>query len=258
MKVLTFHNLKGGVAKTTTAINTAHILSKVHGYRVLLIDNDKQGNTSKFFNMHDYEQPSITDVLTVKGFSIAEAIRQTKYDRLHLLPSNMNVLRANKEILLDYARPQQTRLRDALKQVQEKYDFIVIDCAPDYNMSEINALVASDHVVIPIKIDQFTFDGVEMILEQVEDIRNFNPSVEVVGGLVTMFDGSPLHRQCMEWLRNQEMFPIFDVAIRRSLTIDRMTFSKEPIIESSPQSNPASDYNGFVNEYLRRIGTILG
>ena len=252
MKVMTIYNLKGGVAKTTTAINVAHILAQVHGYRVLLVDNDKQGNASKFFGLHDYERPSIADVLTVKGFKITDAIRPTQFDRLHVLPANMNLLRANKEILLDYARPQQTRLRDALEQVRDAYDFVVIDNAPDYNMSDLNALVASDHVIIPIKIDKFTFDGVRMILEQVEEVRAFNPAITVAGGLITMYQNTELQRQGAEWLDNQPGLPMFEMAIRRSIAIDRMTFTGMPIIKQSPQSNPAKDYKEFVWEYLRR------
>jgi chromosome partitioning protein len=220
---------------------------------VLLIDNDKQSNSTKFFGLHDYERPSIADVLTVKGFQIADAIRPTQFDRLHVLPANMNLLRANKEILLDYARPQQTRLRDALTQVRDAYDFVIVDNAPDYNMSDLNALVASDHVIIPIKIDKFTFDGVQMILEQVEEVRAFNPGITVAGGLVTMYQNTDFHRQGVDWLNNQPGLPMFETTIRRSMAIDRMTFTGMPIIKQSRQSNPAKDYKALVREYLRRF-----
>ena len=258
MKTITIYNLKGGVAKTTSAINVAHILAQVHGYRVLLVDNDKQGNTSKFFGLHDYERPSIADVLTAKGFPITDAIRPTQYDRLHLLPANMNLLRANKEILLDFARPQQTRLRDALAEVRDDYDFVIIDNAPDYNMSDLNALVASDHVIIPIKIDKFTFDGVQMILEQVEEVRAFNPGITVAGGLITMYQNTELHRQGTEWLNSQPGLPMFETVIRRSATIDRMTFTGVPIIKQSRRSNAARDYKALVREYLRRFVPVSG
>ena len=100
MKILTVYNMKGGVGKTTTAINIAHILSQVHGYRVLLIDNDQQGNVSQFFDLHSYDLPCIADVLTVKGYKVADAIRHTQFEGLHVLPSNMNLIRANKAITL--------------------------------------------------------------------------------------------------------------------------------------------------------------
>lgn len=253
MKVLTFYNLKGGVAKTTTSINVAHILSSVHGYRVLLVDNDKQGNASIFFDLFDYDKPSISDVLTVKGFSINDAIRPTKFDNLNLLPANMSLLRANKEILLDISRPQQTRLRDALKNISEDYDFVIIDNAPDYNMSDLNALVASDHVIIPIKIDKFTFNGVQMILEQVEDIKPYNPNVVILGGLVTIYYNNDLQNQGVEWLNSQQGLRMFKTIIRRSMSIDRITFTGTPIVKQSPSGNPANDYKELVNEYLQKI-----
>ena len=110
MRVICIINLKGGVAKTISAINIAYELAERHGMRVLLIDNDKQGNTSKFFRVHSYDAPSVADVLTVKGYNIRDAILPTDHYRLRILPANMNLLRADKEILLDISRPQQTRL----------------------------------------------------------------------------------------------------------------------------------------------------
>jgi len=253
MKILTVYNMKGGVGKTTTAINIAHILSQVHGYRVLLIDNDQQGNVSQFFDLHSYDLPCIADVLTVKGYKVADAIRHTQFEGLHVLPSNMNLIRANKAILLDIGWPQHKRLRTALEPVKDEYDFAVIDNSPSYNMSEVNALVASDHVVIPIVIDKFTFDGVEVILEQVEDIREYNPGIRVLGGLVTMYQNSDIHRQGLEWLNERPGLSMFQTVIRRSLSISRMTFTCMPIIKQSAQSNPANDYKAFVNEYLHRF-----
>ena len=257
MKVLTIYNLKGGVGKTTTAISVAHILSQVHGYRVLLIDNDKQGNASIFFDLFDYEKQSIAEVLTAKGFETADAIQKTQFEGLHILPANMNLLRANKEIMLDISRPQQTRLREALEQVRNKYDFVIIDNAPDYNMSDMNALVASNHVVIPIKIDKFTFNGVQMILEQIEEVRTFNPQITVMGGLVTMYHNSDLQSQGVEWLNGQKGLPMFKTVIRRSATIDRTTFTGVPIAKQSPNGNPANDYKAFANEYLRMLGDTI-
>jgi chromosome partitioning protein len=254
MKVLTFYNLKGGVAKTTTSINVAHILSQIHGYRVLLIDNDKQGNTSKFFDMLDYDHPTLAEVLTEKGFQITDAIRPTQFERLHVLPSNMNLVRANMEIMLNCGRAQQTRLRNALDQVRNDYDFVIIDNAPDYNMSAINSLVASDHVIVPIKIDKFTFNGVKLLHEQVDDACEFNPGLKVLGGLVTMYYNNDLQNQGIEWLNAQPGFSMFKTIIRRSVSIDRMTFTGEPIVKQSPNGHPATDYKNFVAEYLTMCG----
>ncbi|NFO41983.1 ParA family protein, partial [Clostridium botulinum] len=140
MRVISIINLKGGVAKTISSINIAHILATVHNKKVLLIDNDKQGNTTKFFNMHDAEEPSIANVMTDKNIYIEDVIAPTQYENLDLIPANMHLLKANLDVIMDVGRPQQYRLRKALKQIDEEYDYCIIDNPPDINISVINAL----------------------------------------------------------------------------------------------------------------------
>ena len=142
MRTINICNLKGGVAKTTTSINMACNLADM-GKKVLLIDNDKQANSSQFFDRHSYEHPSIAEVLTGK-VPIETAIRQTGHNNLDILPANMNLLAADKEILLAEDVPQQEHLRRALSTVGDRYDYAVIDNAPDVSMSVINALTAGD------------------------------------------------------------------------------------------------------------------
>ncbi|NFO41980.1 ParA family protein, partial [Clostridium botulinum] len=140
MRVISIINLKGGVAKTISSINIAHILATVHNKKVLLIDNDKQGNTTKFFNMHDAEELSIANVMTDKNIYIEDVIVPTQYENLDLIPANMHLLKANLDVIMDVGRPQQYRLRKALKQIDEEYDYCIIDNPPDINISVINAL----------------------------------------------------------------------------------------------------------------------
>ena len=160
MKTISIINLKGGVAKTLTADNMAHVLAVFHNKRVLLVDNDKQGNTSKAFGVHSYDEKSLSDILTARRLDPWEVIRKTRFENIDVLPANMTLIRANLEVMMDSARPQQTRLRDALNVVAKDgfYDYCIIDNAPDINISTINALVASDDVIIPIKIDKYAFE----------------------------------------------------------------------------------------------------
>lgn len=176
MKTISIINLKGGVAKTLTAVNMAHILATVHNKRFLLVDNDKQGNTSKAFWVHSYDAKSLSDVMTARRIDIHEVIRKTRFENIDVLPANMTMIRANLEVMMDSTRPQQTRLRAALATVAGEYDYCIIDNAPDINISTINALVASDDVIIPIKIDKYAFDGLAELKEQIEDTRDdLNP-----------------------------------------------------------------------------------
>lgn len=257
MRVINIINLKGGVAKTISAINIAYVLAAKQGKRVLLIDNDKQGNTTKFFGLHSYDAPSIADVLIERDINTLRAALQcTTYDNLHLLPANMNLLRANKEILLDVSRPQQTRLKKALDSMERAgytYDYAVIDNAPDLNMSAINALVAADDVLIPIKIDQFAFDGLDQLREQVEDTREFNDKIRIAGCFITMYAQNNVNAQGEQYLSGNIGLPVFKTVIRKTVKVDETTFAGVPLPAYSKNCTAAKDYETLVNEYLQNV-----
>ena len=260
MRIISIINLKGGVAKTISAINIAYVLAAKHGRRVLLIDNDKQGNASKFFKAHSYDELTIADVLTAKngeqGNTLQAARRCTAYDNLHILPANMNLLRADKEILLDVSRPQQTRLKKALQMYENAgytYDYAVIDNAPDLNMSVINALVAADDVIIPIKIDKFAFDGLELLREQIEETREFNPGIRIAGCFITMYARNNVNEQGEIYLAGNIGLPIFETVIRKTVKVDETTFAGLPLAVYAPNCTAARDYETLVAEYLENV-----
>lgn len=249
-KIISILNLKGGVGKSISAINIAYILSADHGQRVLLVDNDKQGNTSKFYGAYDPYDRGISDALTVRGYQIRAAIKSTQYERLDVLPANMNLVRANQEILLDVSRAQQTRMRDALAQVAEKYDYIIVDNAPDFGMNVINAIVASNDVMIPIMIDQFAFDGIELILGEIEKLRDFNPGIRIAGGFVTRLQKNNANESGVRYLHMKPLIPMFDTMIRASVSVVESTFKRVPLPLHAKNSLPAKDYRALVSEYL--------
>ena len=254
MKTICIINLKGGVAKTISAANIAHVLACVHNKTVLLVDNDKQGNVSKMFGLHSYDFPTISELLTDRDANIHEIITPTQYKNLDIIPSNMTLLRANMKIMLDTRRPQQTRLRDALKTVAGDYDYCVIDCAPDLNISTINALVAAKDVLIPIKIDKFAFDGLAELEEQINNTReDLNPVLIMRGCFVTSYQNNEVNRQGEAWLREQSGYPIFKTHIRRTEKVDESTFANKPILEHSPRCGAARDYIALVNELLESV-----
>jgi chromosome partitioning protein len=253
VKTISIINLKGGVAKTLTADNMAHVLAVFHKKRVLLVDNDKQGNTSKAFGVHSYDDKSLSDVLTARRMDVREVIKKTRFENIDVLPANMTLIRANMEVLMDTTRPQQTRLRAALDPVAGQYDFCIIDNAPDINISTINALVASDDVIIPIKIDKYAFDGLAELKEQIEDTRDdLNPRLRLAGCLITCFIRADAEKQGEAWLRSRPEYPVFDTRIRYSEKVTESTFSEMPIAEYSRRSGTAMDYIAFVREYLNR------
>lgn len=251
MKTISIINLKGGVAKTISAVNIAHILATVHNKRVLLVDNDKQGNASKMFGLHSYDSPSIANIMTERHPDMSSIIKPTAYEGLDVIPANMSLLRANLQVLMDSSRPQQTRILTGLEGVWDRYDYCIIDNAPDINISTINALVASDEVMIPIKIDQFAFDGLAELKEQIDNTReDLNPALTLRGCFVTSFQRNEVNVQGEEWLHEQTDFPLFSTHIRKTEKVDESTFAALPILEYSRRCGAAADYLSLVAEYL--------
>lgn len=251
MIIISIMNLKGGVAKTISAANIAHILVTIHNKKVLIVDNDKQGDISKMFKVHNYDRPSVADIMTTRRPNLDYIISPTEYQNLDIIQANMSLLKANKEVMFDNTRPQQTRLKAALNSIKDKYDYCIIDNAPDINISTINALVASNDVLIPIKIDKFTFDGLEELKNQINDTKeDLNPGLNLRGCFVTLYQNNDVNRQGEEWLKNQREYPIFNTHIRRTEKIDESTFATMPILKYSKRCGAAKDYLALVEEYL--------
>ena len=164
----------------------------------------------------------------------------------------MNLLRANKEVLLDVSRPQQTRLSKALNTIKQDYDFCIIDNAPDINMSVINALVASDEVLAPITFDKFAFDGLEQLIEQVEEIKEFNPDIKFAC-CVTMFQKNEVNMQGEDWLKNQNKYNVLSTHIRRTEKVSESTFAGKPLLEYSKRCSASKDYVCLVNEIIGNV-----
>lgn len=254
MRVLSIINLKGGVAKTITSVVFAYILSNVFGYKVLLVDNDKQGDASRQLRRRSTDRKGIEEIMLTRRPNMKRLIQKTDYENLDIITANMKLLKANLEVMLDQQRPQQTRIKRALDIIAEKYDFCVIDNAPDINISTINALVASDDVIVPIEIDDNTTEGLTELVEQVENVKeDLNERLNFRGCLVTKFDGqNEAHVQGEALLRSGE-YPVFENHIRVSKKVSESTFCREPVFLYSRRSAASMDYLKTVKEYLKII-----
>lgn len=267
MQTISIISLKGGVAKTTTAVNMAYTLAAVHNKKVLIIDNDKQGNTSKAFKRYDTEDTNtIARVMLQRNVDVSEVIKSTDYEGIDIITANMDLLEANLRTIVDTGRQQQTRFKKALENAKvidrgwakfdylpltEAYDYCIIDNAPDINMSIINALVMSNDVIVPIFMDQYSFDGLDILLDQIAQVQeDFNENLKFAGCLITQYQNNDVNNQGIEWLKARDI-PIFKQQIRRTeKKVSESTFAKMPLVEYSVRCGAAQDYKKFVLEYL--------
>lgn len=250
MQTISIISLKGGVAKTTTAVNMAYTLAAIHNKKVLIVDNDKQGNASKAFKRYSTEdRNTIARVMLEKNINTAEIIKETDYKNINIITANMDLLEANLRTVVDTGRQQQTRLKKALAALD--YDYCIIDNAPDINMSIINALVMSNDVIVPVFMDQYSFDGLEILLDQIAQVQeDFNENLFFAGCLITQYQNNEVNNQGIEQLSKQRV-PLFNQWIRRTeKKVSESTFAKKPLVEYSVRCGAAQDYKKFVIEYL--------
>lgn len=253
MRTISIMNLKGGVAKTTSADNMAYILSK-RGYKILLIDNDKQGDLSRGFKRRTTNGDGINCIMTEEKPDMQRLIKHTDYENLDIITANLTLLNANREVEMDNFRPRHDRIKKALDMVQNQYDFALIDCPPDINIGVINALSASNDVLVPVEIDDNTTEGMEELWQQIRKIQtHLNPELKTVKCFVTKFHKyNEAHRQGIEAIR--KYYPTMKTVIRTSPIVAKSTFVKEPVVKYSPRAAASVDYESLVTEYLETIG----
>jgi chromosome partitioning protein len=244
MKTISIANFKGGVAKTISAANIAHILAERHGARVLLIDNDPQGNLSRLFNLYDYDSYSIADAI-MTDTSPDDVIAATAYELLDLIPANLTLIQTWAHSI------ELTAYRDFLAQVADRYDYCIIDNAPTAGHYLTRALAASDTVLIPVTLDQFALDGLAELIEQINNVAELPQcNVKIAGAFITNYQATNAQRAGADWLRANATIPVFATFIRRSAKVTETTITKLPIIKHSPRSNPAKDYAALVDEIV--------
>lgn len=249
MKTIAFYNIKGGVGKSTSAMAFAQILHEEYGKRVLFIDIDKQANSTKSFGCYDSAGLSSADLLTAKENIVEKVIKKTAYG-IDLIPANFRLVDANREVASDVKRPQQTRFKRQLAPIQERYDYCVIDFPIDDTFAAINALVVTDDILIPIKFDQYALDGMEYVINDVEEIKDFNDKLSVKGCFITMaMQNTNLYKEGSKLLDNSLGLMFLKQPIRQSVTVAQSSFNC-PLFFYKPASAVVEDYKKLVAEYL--------
>ena len=254
MRIISIINLKGGVGKTMTALEMGYILHHRYGQRVLLVDNDKQGNLSRAMGKYDDDHMCATAWL-LSGEHINDLKISTK-DTLDIAPANMFLLTQTHRLIRregENVIGQYNSLRQALAEDGQPYDYIIIDNPPDLELNVINALMVTDDVIIPTRIDQWSLDGLKIIQEQIEGIKHYNPGINLIGILITMYRNNDVNAAGVEWLQEQG-YKMFEKKIRYSEKVAESIMMGKPLEEYSPRSAAAVSYRRFVEEYRRMVG----
>lgn len=245
-------NLKGGVAKSTSAINMAAILAKEHGKKILIVDADSQCNTSEFFGADPLEG-NLAQVLRGSGLYedpgkfAASRIQKTNFPGIDILSGDDALMD------LDLSKVEQGTvnsniLRYLVNEVADQYDYAFIDCPPAFNAASAAALIAADDVIIPIKLDAFSLRGMSNLMRQIKNMRRINPRLVLAGVLPTMWYKDEKITEAEAQLKKAGLRVFHH--IRRSDKVDRMTFQQEPLLVSSPNSAAGVDYRKFVKEFV--------
>lgn len=260
MMVITVAGLKGGVGKTTTATNLAYLLAAEHGKRVLLVDADCQGNSSEVYGVRAVDGGGMAALMSgllekpEEGTQIRDFICSTGYG-IDIIPADGYLMETNGRIIADGETDQIHFLSECLQQCREEYDFCIIDCGLQLDMTVLNAILASDLVVSPLRIGGFELSAVDNLLAQAEDMWTPEKRIQTVC-LLTMYSNNKVSREVETWFRNQRRYDLFRTHIRNSVVVTRNTLCGGPLAARSKNSNAVKDYRAVAEELLERMGVV--
>ena len=256
-KVIAIANQKGGVGKTTTAINLAASLSVLEK-KVLIIDADPQANTTSGLNFSpDNDQQRTLYEVMIGSIDISDALIQTEIANLHMIPSHINLVGAEIEML--EAEDREKLLKKALAPIRDKYDYIIIDCSPSLGLITVNTLTAADSVMIPVQPEFFALEGLGKLLQTIRLVQGgVNPDLTIEGFVVTMFDGrTRVHAQVLNELREHFRELVFKTVIQRNIRLSEAPSHGKPIILYDIMCNGSTNYLNLAREVMEHNGENL-
>lgn len=257
MKVIAVMSPKGGIGKTTSADSIAYILGEEQEKRVLVLDGDPQGDTSKTFGCYEPEETGMSRLLerhVCAGgeYQTQELIWTTKYPNIDLIPANGYLVRTDLNLMLSQEENQITRLKEALAEVSEEYDYCICDCGRLFDMVVINILIAAELIIAPVKVGGYENEAVNSLREQVADLQEINPGLKVKG-ILTMRQKNKTSLEFEEWLRTSSGLDMFATPVRRSVLAEKATIAMTVLPEFSRNGIAAKDYREVVRELLEEM-----
>lgn len=253
-KVIAIANQKGGVGKTTTAINLAASLAVLEK-KVLIIDADPQANTTSGLNFSpDNDEERTLYEAMIGRIGITDSLIQTEVDNLQMVPSHINLVGAEIELL--EADERESVLKKVLAPVRGDYDYIIIDCSPSLGLITVNSLTAADSVIIPVQPEFFALEGLGKLLQTIRLVQSgVNPALTIEGFVVTMYDGrTKVHTQILNELREHFQDLVFKTVIQRNIRLSEAPSHGKPILLYDIMCNGSSNYLNLAREVLEHNG----
>ncbi len=250
-RIIALANQKGGVGKTTTAINLAASLANI-GKKVLLVDADPQANASSGLGIDIKTLEFTIYECLIDSVPVHQAILPTEVDNLYIMPSHIDLVGAEIEML---NIPDRERImRNMLRQIQEEYDFILIDCSPSLGLITVNALTAANSVIIPVQCEYFALEGISKLLNTIKIIKSkLNPALAIEGFLLTMYDNRlRLANQVYDEVRKHFQNMVFNTVIARNVRLSEAPSHGKPVLLYDPESKGAANYIDLAKELIQR------
>lgn len=257
MKIIAVMSPKGGIGKTTTSDSIAYMLGEEQEKRVLVLDGDPQGDTSKTFGVYEPDGIGMSELLEkhecVGGtYKTGDLIRPTEYSHVDIIPANGYLMKTDMNLLLKSEDNQVTRLREALEEVSDAYDYCVCDCGRLLDMVVINILIAAELIIAPVKVGGYENEAIHNLQEQVDDLREINPELRIKG-LVTMRQKNKTSLDFEEWMKTSSGFDMFVTPIRRSIVAEKASMRMAVLPQFSKNCIVSQDYRNVVHELLKEL-----